>query len=191
MADFGQKFERKTYIDPYGDHVRKVAAGYEEEEARLQALLPEVEAFGKEAAKRLRLSYMKVHRDWARGDSPGPRSIGPKPPKRAFWIVFWLAGAGTAGRKVRCPPLLADCKVSGKLSLGWWVEVEENDLRRRLAMPEVRAASEPSHPVPAAPKVPDAVPPAPTAPASAATQEFSRPATAADIQSLLNKWGRK
>lgn len=121
----------RNMINPQADRYNKVVEEYRQEEIELAAHEEVLKARGEEIEKECGFKFLGVSRrhESGVGVSKNPKLRWMIPPKRIFLLGFEIASAGSKGWKVR--DVLADWakpRLSGKLSYGWNIWLNESEL---------------------------------------------------------------
>lgn len=116
-------------VDSSRDHYNKVIEQHAAEEARLAAHEEEMKIVGRELGAKHGLKFIGTSRQHPPGTSvpKNPRLQWMVPPKNLIKLGFQVASAGTAGWRVQ-QQLAEGVVLSGKLSTGWSVWLEEDEL---------------------------------------------------------------
>jgi len=118
----------RNYVNPTADYYDKVIEKNRQEEARLAAHEEEMKVVGRELGAKHGLKFIGTSRQYPPGTSipRDPRRMCLVPPKSVIKLGFEVA-SGVAGWRVR-QQLAEGVVLSGKLSTGWSVWLDEKDL---------------------------------------------------------------
>lgn len=118
----------RNFVNPTADYYDKVIEKNRQEEIRLAAHEEEMKIVGRELGEKHGLKFIGTSRQYPPGTSipRDPRRMCLVPPKSVIKLGFEVA-SGVAGWRVR-QQLAEGVVLSGKLSTGWSVWLDEKDL---------------------------------------------------------------
>ena len=134
----------RNFVNPAYEHYKRVVEKNQQEEARLAAHEEDMKIVGRELGAKHGLKFIGTSRQHPPGTSvpKNPRLQWMVPPKSVISLGFEVA-SGIAGWRVR-QQLAEGVVLSGKLSTGWSVWLEEKDLGNitKIFKPEVLPPAE-------------------------------------------------